>query len=95
MDLIAVVIALSVSLNLYLVYRGIYLIGVAQKIAQERDYLTQKNYMLFEKLLSDLRSIDLRGAFESDDEVGFTFIQIKEMVEFYRKLIDDEQTNDG
>ncbi len=95
MDVITIFAIASVLLNVYLIYRGITLLDAAQAILQQKNDIIDKNYILFEKLLSDLRNIDLRGAFESDDEVGSTFAQIKEMVEFYRKLIEDDQETNG
>lgn len=95
MDVVIILAIISLLLNVYLVYRGIILLDTAQEILQQKNDIIDKNYILFEKLLSDLRNIDLRGAFESDDEVGSTFAQIKEMIEFYRKLIEDDQETNG
>jgi len=38
-------------------------------------------------MLDEMREIDLNGSFESDDEVGSTFTQLKELIEIYKNQI--------
>jgi hypothetical protein len=40
-----------------------------------------------EELLQQLKEIDLRGSFESDDEVGAVFTQIKNLIKQYNDSI--------
>lgn len=40
-----------------------------------------------EELLQQLKEIDLRGSFESDDEVGTVFTQIKNLIKQYNDSI--------
>jgi hypothetical protein len=38
-------------------------------------------------MLNTMKSIDSSGAFESDDEVGSIFTQLKETIEYYKREI--------
>lgn len=40
-----------------------------------------------EKAYQDLQNADIRGSFESDDEVGSTFKEIKDIVENLKNII--------
>ena len=40
-----------------------------------------------ESMLEKMKEIDLNGSFESDDEVGSVFTQLKEIVETYKNEI--------
>ena len=42
-----------------------------------------------EFMLSQMREIDLRGSFESDDEVGSVFTQLKTIIEVYNNIEQD------
>ena len=37
-----------------------------------------------EKMLEEMRQIDIRGSFESDDEVGVVFAELKDIIEKYK-----------
>jgi len=50
----------------------------------EREQNTKET---LEDLLQQLKEIDLRGSFESDDEVGAVFTQIKNLIEQYNDSI--------
>jgi hypothetical protein len=38
----------------------------------------------FDKMLGEMRQIDIRGSFESDDEVGVVFKELKNVIEKYK-----------
>jgi len=40
-----------------------------------------------EKMLEEMREIDIRGSFESDDEVGVVFKELKDTIEKYKTNI--------
>ena len=46
-----------------------------------REISTQSN---LESMLSKMKEIDIRGSFESDDEVGVVFSELKETIETYK-----------
>jgi hypothetical protein len=50
----------------------------------QKETITKES---LEDLLQQLREIDLKGSFESDDEVGFVFLQIKTLIEQYNENI--------
>jgi hypothetical protein len=45
---------------------------------------------LLNRMLNRMREIDSRGSFEADDEVGSTFTELKDTIEFYNSVM----TND-
>jgi hypothetical protein len=40
-------------------------------------------------MLEQMREIDLKGSFESDDEVGSVFTQLKTIIEIYNNIEQD------
>lgn len=56
-------------------------------IVQEIVEREQNTKETLEDLLQQLKEIDLRGSFESDDEVGAVFTQIKNLIEQYNDII--------
>ena len=51
-----------------------------------RDELTKEG---LESMLAQMREIDLKGSFESDDEVGSVFNQLKKIIEVYNNIEQD------
>lgn len=51
------------------------------------EYQNQQNRTqeVLENMLSQMREIDLKGSFESDDEVGSTFTELKNLIESYNE----------
>lgn len=49
---------------------------------QEQQYQTQE---VLENMLKQMKEIDIRGSFESDDEVGSVFKQLKDLIESYNE----------
>jgi menaquinone-dependent protoporphyrinogen IX oxidase len=41
---------------------------------------------ILEMMLKQMREIDIRGSFESDDEVGSVFTELKNLIERYSKV---------
>ena len=56
-------------------------------IIQEIVEREQNTKETLEDLLQQLKEIDLRGSFESDDEVGAVFTQIKNLIKQYNDSI--------
>jgi predicted PurR-regulated permease PerM len=56
---------------------------IIQKIVEKE----QNTKETLEDLLHQLKEIDLRGSFESDDEVGAVFTQIKNLIKQYNDSI--------
>jgi hypothetical protein len=53
---------------------------------QLRDEITKEG---LEVMLNQMREIDLKGSFESDDEVGTVFTQLKTIIEIYNNIEQD------
>jgi hypothetical protein len=49
---------------------------------QEQEIQTEN---VLKNMLKQMKEIDLRGSFESDDEVGTVFTQLKDLIETYNK----------
>lgn len=84
----------GVSLFVSLVLNGVILWGLANLLRQNEGYeelFTQLQAQLI-TVLTQIRNIDLKGAFESDDEVGLTFIGIKQMIYTLKEftVLDDD-----
>lgn len=81
---------LSLILNLILFLKGI---GLVKQNEQLEDITTS---LLFERnntkeilkiMMEEMKTIDSTGAFESDDEVGVIFEELKNVIEKYNKEI--------
>jgi hypothetical protein len=51
-----------------------------------RDEMTKEG---LESMLNQMRELDLKGSFESDDEVGTVFSQLKTIIEIYNNIEQD------
>jgi hypothetical protein len=78
---------LSLAVNVVLILRGISL--VSQLEQAQTDYYELNEYTLekLQSMLEDMRAIDLRGSFESDDEVGTVFTELKDIIEKYKNTL--------
>jgi hypothetical protein len=78
---------LSLAVNVVLILRGIELVSQIEQA--QTDYYELNEYTLekFETMLEDMRAIDLRGSFESDDEVGTVFTELKDIIEKYKNTL--------
>jgi hypothetical protein len=54
-----------------------------------RDYDDRQigTQIKIESMLQKMKEIDIRGSFESDDEVGAVFSELKETIETYKNEI--------
>ena len=90
--IIALIILLVISLiaNGFLLHYGIVVVKVREELS---DYISnfdaiQVNTLnSLETMLEKMREIDLRGSFESDDEVGEVFNELKNIIITYKKTI--------
>ena len=89
--LIAVCVALLV-ISAILTIRGFNLLTRIEELEDTvteyelKDELTKEG---LESMLAQMREIDLRGSFESDDEVGSVFKQLKTIIEIYNNIEQD------
>ena len=88
--LMVILLPASIILNILLLIRGINLVKQNEDL---RDSISlyddrQDNTLItLENMLAELRQIDLKGSFESDDEVGTVFTELKNTIETYKNKI--------
>jgi hypothetical protein len=63
------------------------LVSQVETIQQEYVEFEDNTNLTLERMLEQMREIDLRGAFESDDEVGVVFNELKDVIENYKNII--------
>ena len=82
-----VLLLISVLINGFLIRRGNQIISEVEKV--ENTLLSEREEVLetLETMLQEMRELDLREAFESDDEVGVVFKELKDTIEKYKNLI--------
>lgn len=76
--------------SIILLIRGIALVKrneTMEDIVIESQEQQEQTKEVLESLLKQMREIDLRGSFESDDEVGTIFTQLKDLIESYNENI--------
>lgn len=82
---IYIVLGLSVLLNIILLYRGIRMVRAIEDL---QDMLVDTNedvITALETMEEEMKQIDIRGSFESDDEVGAVFNELKKTIERYKE----------
>jgi len=85
--LLIILLPASILFNIILLLRGINIVKQNEQLVDtimeydNREISTQSN---LESMLSKMKEIDIRGSFESDDEVGVVFSELKETIETYK-----------
>ena len=77
----------SIIFNILLLIRGINLVKQNEQLRDaiaEYDDKQIDTQIKLESMLQKMREIDIRGSFESDDEVGAVFSELKETIETYK-----------
>ena len=88
--LMVILLPASIIFNVLLLIRGINLVKQNEKLSDVvNDYdVRQDNTLItLENMLGELKEIDLKGSFESDDEVGVVFSELKNTIESYKNQI--------
>ncbi len=91
--MLAAVISLSV-LCVVFIYTTINLLRKNEELTDtilEQDDITQNAFDRFKNVLSDMRTLDSKGAFESDDEIGTVFEGIKNILTNLDSEFEDER----
>ena len=81
---IYIVLGLSILLNIVLFYRGYKLVEQIERYQQAYSELEDDVDSTLSQMLEEMRQIDIRGSFESDDEVGAVFKELKDVIEKYK-----------
>jgi hypothetical protein len=88
--LLIILLPASIIFNILLLIRGINLVKQNEQLRDVIDVYDDKQSRTQEKLesmLQQMRDIDIKGSFESDDEVGAVFSELKETIETYKNEI--------
>jgi hypothetical protein len=88
--LMVILLPVSIIFNILLLIRGINLVKQNEKLSDVvNDYdVRQDNTLItLENMLGEMKEIDLKGSFESDDEVGVVFSELKNTIESYKNQI--------
>ena len=88
--LLIILLPLSIVFNILLLIRGINFVKQNEKLLDtinEYDSRQIDTQIKVESMLEKMRQIDLKGSFESDDEVGAVFTQLKDIIETYKTEI--------
>lgn len=85
--LILVIVSASIIFNILLLIRAINIVKQNEQLIDtinnydDRQIDTQ---IKLESMLIKMRELDLNGSFESDDEVGVVFTELKDTIETYK-----------
>lgn len=74
---------LTVS-NIFFIWRGTKLVKEVEDRVNDYDELVEYSIQTLERMQTEMREIDIRGSFESDDEVGVVFNELKNTIEKYK-----------
>lgn len=88
--LLIILLPASIIFNVLLLMRGINLVKQNEgliDVIREYDNRQMDTQIKVESMLTKMREIDLKGSFESDDEVGDVFTQLKDIIETYKNEI--------
>ena len=70
--------------NIFFIYRGTQLIRQVEDAINEMDVQNEITINTLEKMLEEMKQIDIRGSFESDDEDGVVFNELKDVIQKYK-----------
>ena len=88
--LMVILLPASIIFNILLLIRGINLVKQNEKLSDVvKDYDARQDNTLItlENMLGEMKEIELKGSFESDDEVGVVFSELKNTIESYKNQI--------
>jgi hypothetical protein len=88
--LMVILLPASIIFNILLLIRGINLVKQNEKLSDviiDYDARQDNTLITLENILGEMKEIDLKGSFESDDEVGVVFSELKNTIESYKNQI--------
>jgi hypothetical protein len=87
MEILYITLGISIILNIFLIRRGIRLISQVELTQRNSITIVENTLQTLEAMLEEMRQLDLKGSFESDDEVGVVFKELKDVIETYKNII--------
>jgi len=88
--LMVILLPTSLILNIVLILKGITYVKQNEQLTdtiQDYDLRQDNTLVTLENMLGEMKEIDLKGSFESDDEVGVVFSELKNTIESYKNQI--------
>jgi hypothetical protein len=88
--LMVILLPTSIIFNILLLTRGINLVKQNEQLRDSIQSYDDRQYdtlITLENMLAEMKQIDLKGSFESDDEVGTVFTELKNTIETYKNKI--------
>ena len=88
--LLIIILPASIIFNILLLLRGINFVKQNEQLRdaiEGYDARQNRTQDKLEEMLQQMRDIDIKGSFESDDEVGAVFSELKETIETYKNEI--------
>ena len=88
--LLIILLPASILFNIILLLRGINIVKQNEQLVDtinNYDDRQMDTQIKLESMLTKMRELDLNGSFESDDEVGDVFTQLKDTIETYKNEI--------
>ena len=79
-----IIIVLLALTNIFFIVRGTQLVKQIEEIQRSYNDFSEDTISALETMLEEMRQIDIRGSFESDDEVGVVFNELKDVIEKYK-----------
>jgi hypothetical protein len=73
-----------VAVIIFLIRRGFRLMSDIESLQSELYDVKSETLERLENMLEEMRELDIKGAFESDDEVGAVFNELKSLIEKYK-----------
>ena len=87
MTYIYIILLISIVLNITFIISIFNLLKQTEELEDTIIETTLEVKVKVSNALENLRNIDSRGSFESDDEVGAVFSELKETIENYKNEI--------
>ena len=81
------ILTISILLNILLFIRGMILVKLNEELADsviEANDVVEESQATLDKMLEEMRTLDIKGSFEADDEVGTVFTELKELIQKYK-----------
>jgi predicted PurR-regulated permease PerM len=79
-----IIIGVLVISNIFFIIRGTQLVRQIETIANDMDNLNELSIGTLENMMKEMKELDIKGSFESDDEVGVVFKELKDTIEKYK-----------
>jgi hypothetical protein len=86
MEILYIIILVLLISNIFFIWRGTKLVKEVEDRATDYINLMDDTNMVLNRMLNDMRELDIKGSFESDDEVGTVFTELKNTIEKYKEL---------